>query len=240
MRAREEPQRLRENGTVEDFSVGPKKISYTQSDLKHPADLYEVGFAGGRPDQVTHVNQAALANRGLGEYEQFSFPGWNNENVFGYLVKPANFKSGERYPVAFVVHGGPQGSLANVSGTGAGTRKRFAGAGYAVVMIDFHGSTGYGQAFTDSISGDWGGKPFDDLKLGLAAALKRYPWLDAEHMCALGGSYGGYMMNWMPGPVAGPLQMLSNARRHFRQPHHRTTRPKSCGFPNGKTAVRNM
>jgi dipeptidyl aminopeptidase/acylaminoacyl peptidase len=68
-----------------------------------------------------------------------------------------------------------------------------------VVMIDFHGSNGYGQAFTDSISGDWGGKPFEDLKLGLAAALQRYPWLDENRMCALGGSYGGYMMNWIAG-----------------------------------------
>ena len=75
----------------------------------------------------------------------------------------------------------------------------FAGAGYGVVMIDFHGSTGYGQAFTDSISGDWGGKPLEDLKLGLAAALKQYPWLDGDRMCALGGSYGGYMINWIAG-----------------------------------------
>ena len=78
-------------------------------------------------------------------------------------------------------------------------RRAFAGAGYGVVMIDFHGSTGYGQAFTDSISGDWGGKPLEDLKLGLAAALKQFPWLDGDEACALGGSYGGYMMNWIAG-----------------------------------------
>ena len=84
-------------------------------------------------------------------------------------------------------------------GAGAGIAEAFAGAGYGVIMIDFHGSTGYGQAFTDSISGDWGGKPLEDLKLGLSAALKANPWLDGEHMCALGGSYGGFMINWIAG-----------------------------------------
>ena len=185
-------------GEVESFSVSSRKVFYAFSNLGTPADLYTVGFAGGKPAQITHVNQAALAQRKFGEYEQFSFAGWNNENVFGYVVKPADFKRDQKYPVAFLVHGGPQGSFAN-AWNWRWNAQAFAGAGYGVVMIDFHGSTGYGQAFTDSISGDWGGKPLEDLKLGLAAALKQYPWLDGDHACALGGSYGGYMMNWIAG-----------------------------------------
>jgi dipeptidyl aminopeptidase/acylaminoacyl peptidase len=185
-------------GEVEGFSVGSKKIFFAYSNLANPADVYGVGFAGGKPVQLTHVNEAALAARKLGDYEQFSFPGWNDENVFGYVIKPPDFKRDQKYPVAFVVHGGPQGSLAN-SWHWRWNAQSLAGAGYAVVMIDFHGSTGYGQAFTDSISGDWGGKPFEDLKLGLDAAIKQYPGLDGERACALGGSYGGYMMNWIAG-----------------------------------------
>jgi dipeptidyl aminopeptidase/acylaminoacyl peptidase len=185
-------------GEVEAFSVGTRKVFYAFSNLASPADLYAVGFGGGEAKQLTHVNQAALAQRKFGDYEQFNFPGWNNENVFGYVVKPPDFKRDQKYPVAFLVHGGPQGSFAN-SWNWRWNAQTFAGAGYAVVMVDFHGSTGYGQAFTDSISGDWGGKPFEDLKLGLAAALKQYPWLDGDHVCALGGSYGGYMMNWIAG-----------------------------------------
>jgi dipeptidyl aminopeptidase/acylaminoacyl peptidase len=185
-------------GEVEGFSVGPKRVLYTLSNLANPADLYDVGFAGGKTRQLTHLNQAALAQRKLGDYEQFSFPGWNNENVFGYVVKAADFKPDRKFPVALLVHGGPQGSMAN-EWHWRWNAQNFAGAGYGVVLIDFHGSTGYGQAFTDSISGDWGGKPLEDLKLGLAAALKQYPWLDGDHMCALGGSYGGYMMNWIAG-----------------------------------------
>jgi dipeptidyl aminopeptidase/acylaminoacyl peptidase len=185
-------------GQVEGFSVGPRQVFYTLSTLASPADLYAVGFVGGQARQLTHLNAAALAQRRLGEYEQFNFAGWNAENVFGYVVKPAEFKRDRKYPVAFVVHGGPQGSMAN-EWHWRWNAQNFAGAGYGVVMIDFHGSTGYGQAFTDSISGDWGGKPLEDLKLGIAAALKQYPWLDGDHMCALGGSYGGYMMNWIAG-----------------------------------------
>ena len=185
-------------GDVEAFSVGPRQVFYTQSTLASPADLFAVGFAGGRALALTHLNQPLLARRKLGTYEQFSFPGWNAENVFGYVVKPADFKRGGKYPVALMVHGGPQGSLANVWHW-RWNAQTLAGAGYAVVMIDFHGSTGYGQAFTDSISGDWGGKPLEDLKLGLAAALKQNPWMDGDRMCALGGSYGGYMMNWIEG-----------------------------------------
>jgi dipeptidyl aminopeptidase/acylaminoacyl peptidase len=185
-------------GEVEAFSVGPRKVFYAFSNLGSPADLYSVGFTGGTPTQISHVNQSELAQRKLGEYEQFSFAGWNDENVFGYVMKPPDFKRDQKYPVAFVVHGGPQGSFAN-SWNWRWNAQTFAGAGYGVIMIDFHGSTGYGQAFTDSISGDWGGKPFEDLKLGLDAALKQYPWLDGDHVCALGASYGGYMMNWIAG-----------------------------------------
>ncbi len=186
------------DGEVEGFDVGPKQVFYTLSTLGAPADLYTVSFTGGKPTALTHLNQSILAHRKLAAYEQFTFPGWHHENVFGYVMKPADFKRDKKYPVAFVVHGGPQGSLANVWHW-RWNAQALAGAGYAVLMIDFHGSTGYGQAFTDSISGDWGGKPLEDLQLGSAAALRQFPWLDGDRMCALGGSYGGYMMNWIAG-----------------------------------------
>jgi dipeptidyl aminopeptidase/acylaminoacyl peptidase len=186
------------DGDVNAFGVGQRQVFYSQNSLGSPANLYVTGLAGGSAQQLTHLNQVILAHRKLSDYEQFNFAGWNGEKVFGYLVKPVDFKRDGKYPVALVVHGGPQGSMGNLWHWRFNAQT-LAGAGYAVVMIDFHGSNGYGQAFTDSISGDWGGKPFEDLKLGLAAALQRYPWLDENRMCALGGSYGGYMMNWIAG-----------------------------------------
>jgi dipeptidyl aminopeptidase/acylaminoacyl peptidase len=185
-------------GEVEGFGVGTSKVFYTASTLRQPADLYSVGSTGGKPTQLTRLNQATQELRKFGEFQQFNFPGWNGENVFGYVVKPVDFKPDKKYPVAFLIHGGPQGSFGN-AWSWRWNPQAFAGAGFAVVMIDFHGSTGYGQAFTDSISGDWGGKPLQDLKLGLDAALKANPWLDADDVCALGASYGGFMINWIAG-----------------------------------------
>ncbi len=186
------------DGHVEAFSVGPHRIVYTQSNLAHPADLYSAAYDGGKAIQLTHLNDAEISARALGAYEQFNFPGANGDNVFGYVLKPPNFKHDQKYPVAFLIHGGPEGSFGN-EWHYRWNAQTFAGAGYGVVMIDFHGSTGYGQAFTDAIRGDWGGKPLEDLKLGLEAALRQYPWLDGDEVCALGGSYGGFMVNWIAG-----------------------------------------
>ena len=185
-------------GRVTAFDVGPDGLVYSFDTLDKPAQLFRTGLAGGAPLQLTRHNAERMAGLQLGSYEQFSFPGWNNERVHGYLVRPVNFQPGRKYPVAFLIHGGPQGSFGQQFHY-RWNAQTYAGAGYAVVMIDFHGSTGYGQAFTDSISGHWGDRPLQDLQKGWAHALEKYPFLDGERACALGGSYGGYMVNWMAG-----------------------------------------
>ncbi|MBV8495533.1 MAG: S9 family peptidase, partial [Gammaproteobacteria bacterium] len=192
------PSRLTSSGEVEAFSVGRDQVVIARSDLSGPADLYAVPLRGGEPRRLTEANHELLAARQMSEYEQFSFQGWNGEPVHGYVMKPYGFSANKRYPIAFLVHGGPQGSFGN-SWSYRWNPQAFAGGGYAAVMIDFHGSTGYGQAFTDSISRDWGGKPLVDLQKGLAAAIAKFPWLDGQRACALGGSYGGFMMNWIEG-----------------------------------------
>ena len=192
------PVRLVAGGAVEAFSAGRERVVFARADLAGPAELYSVALRGGQPVRLTDANHEPLASRHMGEFEQFSFKGWNDETVYGYVVKPYGFEPGRRYPIAFVVHGGPQVSFGSLW-TYRWNAQTFAGGGYAVVMIDFHGSPGYGQAFTDSISRDWGGKPLIDLQKGLAAAIGKYPWLDGERACALGASYGGFMMNWIEG-----------------------------------------
>jgi len=185
-------------GWVTGFDVRHDTAVVARNDLGSGVELFKLNAGSTQMTQLTHQNAAALAEVRLGEYEQFSFLGANGETVYGYVVKPWNAKAGAKYPIAFLVHGGPQGSFGNEWGY-RWNPQFYAGAGYAVVMIDFHGSTGYGQAFTDSISGDWGGKPLIDLKKGLEAAVSKYSWLDRNHACALGASYGGYMMNWIEG-----------------------------------------
>jgi dipeptidyl aminopeptidase/acylaminoacyl peptidase len=192
------PRRIIGSGEVSAYSVGKDRIVYALASLGGPQDLYLTGAGGGPARRLTNVNAAVLGNRQMSEFEQFNFKGWNDETVYGYVVKPYGFEPGKRYPIAFVVHGGPQSSMANIWSY-RWNAQAFAGAGYAVVMIDFHGSPGYGQAFTDSISRDWGGKPLVDLQKGLDAALAKYGWLDGQRSCALGASYGGFMMNWIEG-----------------------------------------
>jgi dipeptidyl aminopeptidase/acylaminoacyl peptidase len=183
-------------GSVAEFSPAPNGAVISWHDIASPPDLYLAG--GGAPRRLTNVNAELLGARAFGEFEQFSFKGWNDETVYGYVVKPAGFQADAKYPLAFIVHGGPQVSFAN-AWSFRWNAQAYAARGYGVVFIDFHGSPGYGQAFTDSISQHWGDRPYEDLKKGLAAALARYPWLDGTRACSLGASYGGYMQNWIAG-----------------------------------------
>ncbi len=196
-------------GTVRSMAEAGGRIVFTMDDLTSPVEMYSVKTSGSDLRPLTQLNAEKLAAAQLGEPEQFTFAGWNDETVHAYVVKPAGFDATKRYPVAFLVHGGPQGSFGNDFHY-RWNPQAYAGAGYAAVMVDFHGSTGYGQAFTDSIQGDWGGKPLEDLQKGLAAALQRYPWMDGERVCALGASFGGYMMNWIAGNWPDRFRCLVN------------------------------
>jgi dipeptidyl aminopeptidase/acylaminoacyl peptidase len=189
---------LVEQGTVRSMAEVGERVVYSADHLRSPVELYSVATDGSDLRRITRINDDRLAAARMGEPEQFTFEGWNGETVYGYIVKPVDFDPAKRYPVTFLIHGGPQGSFGNDFHY-RWNPQAYTGAGYAAVMIDFHGSTGYGQAFTDSIGGDWGGKPLEDLKKGLAAALERYPWMDGDRVCALGASYGGYMINWIAG-----------------------------------------
>jgi len=202
--------RLISQGHVRHPAVHGKEIFYGYDTLKAPVDLFAIEVE--RPDaprRLTEVNAARLAEIGFGAYEQFDFAGWNGEKVHGYVVKPFGYQEGKKYPVAFIIHGGPQGSMKSEFHY-RWNAQSYAGMGYAVVMIDFHGSTGYGQAFTDSISRDWGGKPLEDLQKGWAAAQAKYPFLDGGNACALGASYGGYMINWIEGNWPDGFRCLVN------------------------------
>ncbi|NRA85460.1 MAG: S9 family peptidase, partial [Gammaproteobacteria bacterium] len=200
---------LHSDGSSSIIGVSHDNLIIGKKGLSHPTDYYSLPLDGSDITAVTAVNKQKLAEIEFGEYSQFSFKGWNDETVHGYWVKPAGYKKGQKYPIAFLIHGGPQGSFGNSFST-RWNPQLWAGAGYGVVMIDFHGSTGYGQEFTDSISLDWGGKPLEDLQKGLAAVTKQQPWLDADNACALGGSYGGYMVNWIAGQWSDQFKCLVN------------------------------
>jgi dipeptidyl aminopeptidase/acylaminoacyl peptidase len=186
--------RLTQQGHVSGVVPTGKGLVFAMNSLTAPDDFYRL--SGKKPVRLTSVNAAKLAGIEMPTVTRFSFTGANNDTVWGYAVKPAG--STGKVPVAYMVHGGPQGS-SNNSWSYRWNPAVFAGAGYGLVAVDFHGSTGYGQKFTDAISGNWGGWPLEDLQKGLKAATDKFGWLDADNACALGASYGGYMMNWFEG-----------------------------------------
>jgi dipeptidyl aminopeptidase/acylaminoacyl peptidase len=199
--------RIVEDGSIDAFDVAGDTLAFARSSLKSPAQLFAARLDGSQPRAVSVNNVDRLAQVAFGDFEQFQFEGWNGDTVRGYVVKPWNYQPGRKYPVAFLIHGGPQGSFGN-GWSYRWNPQTYAGQGYAVVMVDFHGSTGYGQAFTDAISQHWGDRPLEDLQKGWAAALAKYDFLDGDRACALGASYGGYMVAWIAGNWPQPWKCL--------------------------------
>jgi dipeptidyl aminopeptidase/acylaminoacyl peptidase len=177
---------------------------FTSASISQPTEIWrfprhtETAVIG-EAVRLTRMNEALLSQIDMQPLESFTFKGANGEEVQGFMVKPPGFDPNKKYPLKFLLHGGPQGAWGN-SWTYRWNAELFAASGnYVVVMINFHGSTGYGQKFTDSISGDWGGKPYVDLMKGLDYVEKTYPFIDKKREAALGASYGGYMANWLLG-----------------------------------------
>jgi dipeptidyl aminopeptidase/acylaminoacyl peptidase len=197
--------RLVGDGTVTGVAVGAKDLIVAKQDFQHPTDLYR--YADGKLAQITDVNAQRLADIRFSKATWFTFKGWNGDSVHGYAMPPVDAKPGEKYPVVFLIHGGPQNAWTNEFHY-RWTPETYAGAGFGVVAINFHGSTGYGQAFTDAISQHWGDRPLEDLQKGWDAALKQFPYLDGSRACASGASYGGYMTYWIAGVWNKPWKCL--------------------------------
>jgi len=189
-----------------------KTLVFTRMSLQRPTEIYRLPLHAGQIDynnlpkgeQVTHLNDAVLSQIDAQPLEPFWFTGAYGDKVEGFLVKPPNFDEHKKYPVKFLIHGGPEGAWGD-DWSYRWNPELFASptsstsSGYVVIMINFHGSTGYGQKFIDAINGDWGGAPFEDLMKGLDYAEQTYPFIDKARECALGASYGGYMINWILG-----------------------------------------
>ena len=190
-------------GHNDDLVVLGGTLFYSRATVAAPNEIWKIDFPFDvpvpiKPEAVTHINDALLSQIDMQPLESFTFKGANDEEVQGFMVKPPGFDPAKKYPLKFLIHGGPQGAWGN-SWTYRWNAELFAANGYVVVMINFHGSTGYGQKFTDSISGDWGGKPYVDLMKGLDYVEKTYPFIEKNREAALGASYGGYMANWLLG-----------------------------------------
>ena len=201
------------DGSNDNLQLTPdgKYVVFTRMSVSSPNEIYETESSGTiterlahPPNDLTHMNDAVLSQILMSRMKDFSFKGAHGDKVEGFLVKPPNFDPNKKYPVKFLIHGGPEGAWGD-DWSYRWNPELFAAptpstpTGYVVIMINFHGSTGYGQKFIDAINGDWGGAPFEDLMKGLDYAEAHYPFIDKERECALGASYGGYMANWILG-----------------------------------------
>jgi len=187
------------------FSPNGKTLFFTRMSQKRPNEIWKLVLPERtdwdnlpRGEALTHFNDVLLSQIDMSPLETFWFKGAKDDEVEGFLVKPPNFDASKKYPVKFLIHGGPQGAWGD-DWSFRWNPELFAANGYVVIMINFHGSTGYGQKFIDAINGDWGGAPYEDLMKGLDYAEKTYPFIDKDRECALGASYGGYAINWILG-----------------------------------------
>jgi dipeptidyl aminopeptidase/acylaminoacyl peptidase len=211
-------------GTNDEVSVSSdgKTLVFTQLSVRTPSEVYKITLDGRQPggapavgshagissrqayksnyaaEQLSRVNDRVLANIDMQPVEPFWFTGAGGTKVQGFLLKPPNFNQETKYPVKFLIHGGPQGQWGD-EWSYRWNAELFAADGYVVIMVNPRGSTGYGQAFVDGVNKDWGGAPYVDLMNGLDYAEKTYPFIDKSRECALGASYGGYMINWILG-----------------------------------------
>ena len=201
------------NNTAFAMSRDGRRIVWTRDATEFPAEVYagDLNASGATTARaVTHENDALVSRLALNGAEDFWFTGANGAKVQGFVVKPPNWQAGKKYPAILLIHGGPQGAWLD-QWHGRWNYQMFAATGSALVIINPRGSTGYGQAFVDSVSRDWGGKVYTDLMKGLDTALAKNPWIDRNALGAAGGSFGGYMVDWIAGHTNRFKALVSHA-----------------------------
>ncbi len=191
------------------FTPDGKTMIYSEQAGARPAELFKVSSSGGAPVALTHANDALLARYRLSPLEDFWVEGAEKVRVQSFVVKPPDFRETRKYPVLFLIHGGPQGAWGE-SWSYRWNPQVFANAGFLVVMPNPRGSTGYGQRFIDDINADWGGKVYDDI-MAVVDHVAGLPYADADRMAAAGGSYGGYMVDWLLGHTSRFKALVSHA-----------------------------
>jgi dipeptidyl aminopeptidase/acylaminoacyl peptidase len=199
------------NSTLDDlqFTQDGKTMVFTRQSGDSPVEVCKATSNGGTAVALTHLNDSLLSQYQLTPLEDFYVAGAEGAQVHSFVVKPPGFDARKKYPVLMLIHGGPQGEWGE-SWTYRWNAQVFAGAGYVVVMPNPRGSVGYGQKFTDEINQDWGGKPYDDL-MAVTDYVARLPYVDGDRMAAAGGSYGGYMVNWILGHTNRFKALISHA-----------------------------
>jgi dipeptidyl aminopeptidase/acylaminoacyl peptidase len=195
-----EPQKMVKDVFATGLQITPdgKTLVFASSSMAMPTEIYRADFDGGNMTALSSANSSLLPQYNLRNAEEVEWTGALGKKIHGFIVKPADFDPNKKYPLAVIIHGGPQSAF-NDSWGYRWNPQVWAAKGYVAFLPNPRGSTGYGQQFVNEISGDWGGKAYVDIMNGVADVLKRNSFLDRNRVGAAGASYGGYMINWIEG-----------------------------------------
>ena len=222
-------------GMTEDISVAPdgKWFAFTRSSLSQPSEVL-LGASGTAVARLmTGANKALMAELDLNPAENITTKGALGAEIHSLLVKPPGFDASKKYPAIVLIHGGPQ-SAWDDAWSYRWNAQMFAARGYVVMMTNFHGSTGYGQAFVEQISGDWGGACYQDIMLA-TDYLESLPYVDKARIGAAGASFGGYMINWIAGHTNRFKALVSHDGVY--DSHSMYGETEECGLTPGSTAA---
>ncbi len=189
------------NNSAFTWSRDGRVVAWQRDAADRPSEVYVARLTANGMDaarQLTHETDAKIAGLALRPLEEFWYVGAGGDSVQGFVMKPPQYVAGKKYPTVVLIHGGPQGAFID-NWHGRWNYAMFAAPGNAIMFVNPRGSTGYGQRFVDEVSKDWGGRAYEDIMKGVDAATARYGFIDSTRLAAAGGSYGGYMVNWING-----------------------------------------
>jgi len=206
------PRQFFKQGTSRSLRITPdgKTLVFTNQAFDRPPEVWSLDIRSGKALQLSHINDAILARLKLGKSREFWFKGAKSEDVHGFLLEPPGFDPGRNYPGLMLIHGGPQGAFMD-DFHWRWNAQLWVASGCVGIIINFHGSRGYGQKFCDAVSRDWGGAPYEDIMKGLDYVVNRFGFIDRDRVGAAGGSYGGFMVNWIAGQTDRFKCLISHA-----------------------------
>jgi dipeptidyl aminopeptidase/acylaminoacyl peptidase len=186
------------DGSSTHLQSGPAGLVFLNTDANRPDELFALDPATGAARQLTRFNEKLLAELDMGKVEEFWFDGADGDKIQGWLIYPPAYDASKTYPFMHVMHGGPH-TMSRHAFTYRWNHHAFAAPGYIVACVNRHGSTGFGEKFSQSILNQWGDKPFEDIMKATDFLLAKLPNIDSRRMAATGASYGGYMAAWVLG-----------------------------------------
>lgn len=201
---------IHEKGVASNLTLAAGSLYFLHENFSSPADIFSLNFKSNKTEQFTNMNKSLLDSISFGKVEEYYFKGADEEDVQMFLIYPPNFDANKKWGLLHLIHGGPHGAFQN-SFHYRWNGQAFAAMGYVCAVVNFHGSTGFGEKFANSIIGAHGDKPFTDIMNASDFILRKFSFIDENKIAGAGGSYGGYLVNWIAGHTNKFAALISHA-----------------------------